>query len=75
MPIISQAQKEKEKEQKQAALDLEIKRKRNAKKVAFLWGVSCAVSSLVFFLIDQNLGILLTIISSSVPAVINLVDD
>ena len=68
MPIISKSQDEKKKER-------EIKRKKNAKIVACLWGAGCVVSSLVFFLASADLGILLAVFSSSVPAVVNLVDD
>ena len=67
MPIISQAQQEKEKE-------AEAKRKRNAKKFAGIWAFGLMVSVCVFSF-NNDLGLLLAIISASIPSAINLLDD
>ena len=67
MPIISQTQQEKEKE-------AEVKRKRNAKKFAAIWAAGLTVSACIFS-INSDLGLLLAVISASIPSAINLLDD
>ena len=66
MPIISQAQQEKEKE-------AEVKRKRNAKRFAAVWAAGLTVSACIFF-VNSDLGILLAVVSASIPSAINLLD-
>ena len=68
MAIISETLKKKEKE----AID---KRKKNAKKFALMSVSGFALSSVVYFFFDQNLGIFLSIFSSSIPSIVNLIDD
>ena len=68
MAIISETLKQKEEEK-------DKKRKDNAKKFAAISVVGFAVSSAVYFFFDQNLGIFLSIVSSSIPSIVNLVDD
>ena len=54
---------------------LQNKRLENAKKIAKLSILGLTLSSLLFFFFDKEIGIFAGIIFSSIPSVVNLIDD
>tara|TARA_E500000331_G_C17042115_1_gene620055 strand:+ start:128 stop:301 length:174 start_codon:yes stop_codon:yes gene_type:complete len=51
------------------------KRRDKAKKFSIATAVCLLASSLVFFLLDREIGLLAAIITSCMPSTVNLVDD
>ena len=87
MPIISDVQAEKEKEiARQMSLatvaaadaakkEFQISRKSNARIFVTIATLGFIASLILYFLVSSDAGLFAAIISSTIPSVVNLIDD
>jgi len=86
MPIVSDSQNEKEQQNNSKITEvisdamasekkIRAKRKNNAKKFLVISALGFIASFVLYFQVSSDAGIFAAIVSSTIPAAVNLVDD